>query len=272
MKGVGRMGKRRSLFLLVGLFIISYQLQGFCSFYDQILADTRTLALGNSYAADVNSNFAFNPSVLGKRGKTELAHTFSSIPVLELSSSFSTVRFGPVGLSYSKLLMDNVAQRQYKTQALGISIGAALSGFNLGTTLKRHEMTLDKEFEDIATTLDFAATKAIGPKMYAGVIVENLLTVGNNSSKAPAIQPKMRAGLNYRPVEILSFNLDLDSEKISYLGLEAALYKGVDARVGFNDGNWSIGCGLAGRKLSADYVYLWGGLSGEHIMTLKMVF
>lgn len=272
LKGVGKMGKRgtRELFLVVVLILILFQTQGFCSFYDQILADTRTLALGNSFAADPNSNFAFNPSVLGKRGNLELAHTFSSTPILELSSSFSTLRVGPVGFAYSKLVMDDVAAKQYKTQVISASFGILLSSFNVGTTLKRHEMSLGSEFDDTITTMNLAITRAIGAKVNAGVAIENILALQGEGSNAPAIEPLVRVGLNFNPSEALSFNLDLDTAQKTYLGLESTLYKGVKARAGFGDGIWSLGCGLSNGKLSSDYVYSWGGLSSEHIITIKL--
>lgn len=252
------------------LMLILFQVQGFCSFHERILADTRTLALGNSYAADPYSNFAFNPSVLGLRGKIEFGHTFSSTPILDLSSSFSTLQVGSLGITYSKLVMEDVAMEKYSTQAIGASFGASFSGFNVGATLRRYQMTLGSNYKDALTTMDLSLQKSLSKMINTGIVFENIFGLQAENTNAPPLKPTVRFGFNFNFFDTISLNLDLDTTKNTYLGLESILYQGVKIRAGLDDDTWSLGCGFTNGRLSSDYVYLWGGMSNEHIVTLKI--
>lgn len=228
-----------------------------------IQSDVRALALGETYAGDVGSNFVLNPSSLTSNNMTKLNLNYYSVPHLDLVSNTVALKYRSLGIANSRFMVKDVAGENYVDNKMSISYGKELLKdliFGLGYRLDYINWGESKKQNQ---GLTFSIVKQ-GPRMNLGMVISDLLLSRNNMD--------IRCGLNFRFNNSSLLNVELDNDKKYYIGYEHSLMNNLKVRLGTNSSSYSLGCGIESELLNFDYAYVMNELSYLHRMGITVVF
>lgn len=264
---------RRSITYSLLALILILSFSGYSAVND-LKSDAQTQALGFTFAADSDALFYLNPAAISNNKYKGISYTYSSIPLLDLDSRLVAAKFGHFGLVAATTKVLDVADRgNYIDQRINLSYGRSLwAEAKLGLNLKYYSMKLE-DLTSSTISLDGAMLYSISNKISAGLVVSNLVsTVNNSSGSQEAVPVEIRGGISYSPSQNTKVNIDLDQNKMLYMGLEQQVAPGIKVRMGSENGELRVGFGMAGERICCDYVYSLNGLIDNQLLTLALKF